>query len=368
MATSTSNQAWTIPSSASKVTDLTKQTKPVPTPGPKQVLVRMTAASLNFRDVLISTRSPAYPGTHKPDLVPGSDGAGTIHTPGLSSTWAGKEGTPVLLHCSSWLEGDVRNLRGDVVFGGTDVDGTLQEWMVVDDDWIIEAPKNLSAVESASLVTAGTTAWAAIRGGLDGRLDGGLEEWKGVWTAKRLQGKTVLTMGTGGVSCFAIQIAAALGATVIATSSSDSKLDFAKSLGATHVINYSKTPDWDNEVLRITSGNGVDHVIETGGAGTLMKSVNSTRPGGLISLLGILTPNEAISAAFVPSVLFGAKIVKGCTAFSRDTLAEFAKLVDANVIKPVIAQSFDFSQMVEAFQALQKQNAVGKIVVKISDS
>ncbi|PVI02091.1 NAD-P-binding protein [Periconia macrospinosa] len=368
MATATSNQAWTIPSLASKVTDLTKRIKPVPAPGPKQVLVKMMAASLNFRDILISTRSPAYPGIHKPDLVPGSDGAGIIYTLGPSSIWAGREGTPVLLHCSSWLVGDVRNLRGDAVFGGTDVDGTLQEWMVVDDEWIIEAPKNLSAVESASLVTAGTTAWAAIRGGVDGRLNGGLDEWKGDWTEKRLQGKTVLTMGTGGVSCFAIQIAAALGASVIATSSSDSKLDFAKSLGATHVINYSKIPDWDNEVLRITGGNGVDHVIETGGAGTLMKSVNSTRPGGLISLLGILTPNEAISAAFVPSVLFGAKIVKGCTAFSRDALAEFAKLVEANGIKPIIAQSFDFSQMIEAFQLLQKQNAVGKIVVKISDS
>jgi NADPH:quinone reductase-like Zn-dependent oxidoreductase len=206
MAPSASNQAWTIPSAASKVTDLTKQTRPVPTPGPKQVLVRMTAASLNFRDVLISTRSPAYPGTHKPDLVPGSDGAGTIYTPGPSSAWAGKEGTSVILHCSSWLEGDVRNLRGDEVFGGSDLDGTLQQWMVVDDEWIIEAPKNLSALESASLVSAGTTAWAAIRGGLDGRLDGSLSEWKDEWTAKRLQGKTVLTLGTGGVSCFAIQV------------------------------------------------------------------------------------------------------------------------------------------------------------------
>lgn len=206
MATSITNQAWAIPSSASNVTDLAKQTRPIPTPGSKQVLIKMTAASLNFRDILISTRSPAYPGTHKPDLVPGSDGAGTIHTPGPSSTWAGKEGTPVLLHCSSWLEGDVRNLRGDVVFGGTDVDGTLQEWMVINDDWIIEAPNNLNAVESASLVSAGTTAWAAIRGGLDGRLDGSLSEWKGEWTEKRLQGKTVLTMGTGGVSCFAIQV------------------------------------------------------------------------------------------------------------------------------------------------------------------
>ncbi len=92
------------------------------------------------------------------------------------------------------------------MFGGSDLDGTLQQWMVVDDEWIIEAPKNLSALESASLVSAGTTAWAAIRGGLDGRLDGSLSEWKDEWTAKRLQGKTVLTLGTGGVSCFAIQV------------------------------------------------------------------------------------------------------------------------------------------------------------------
>jgi NADPH:quinone reductase-like Zn-dependent oxidoreductase len=206
MTTSTYNQAWTIPSTSSKVIHLVKQTRHIPTPGPKQVLVKMAAASLNFRDVLISTRSPAYPGTHKADLVPGSDGAGTIHTPGLSSIWAGREGTPVLLHCNSWLTGDVSNLRGDKVFGGTDVDGTLQEWMVVDDGWVVEAPKDLSAVQSASLITAGTTAWAAIRGGLDGKLDGSQGEWKDEWTAKRLQGKTVLTMGTGGVSCFAIQV------------------------------------------------------------------------------------------------------------------------------------------------------------------
>jgi hypothetical protein len=167
------------------------------------------------------------------------------------------------------------------------------------------------------------------------RVDGVLEAWKGEWTDKRLEGKTVLTMGTGGVSCFAIQvwfpdflsfesfllftpsseaktadapqIAAALGATVIATSSSQSKLDFAKSLGATHVVNYAKTPAWEAEVVKLTDGKGVDHVVETGGAGTLMQSIASTRAGGQITLLGILTPNTPIPAEFVPSVLFSAK-------------------------------------------------------------
>ncbi|CAO2651228.1 Nn.00g095250.m01.CDS01 [Neocucurbitaria sp. VM-36] len=251
------NTAWTIPSTASAVIHLSKQSKPIPTPGPSQVLVKLTAASLNFRDVLISIRSPQYPGSHKADLVPGSDGAGTICSIGENSKWSGKQG---------------------------------------------------------------------------------------------------------------LKIAAALGATVIATSSSDSKLDFAKSLGATHVVNYSKIPEWDQEVLRITGGKGVDHVIETGGAGTLMKSINSTRMGGLVSVLGILTPNAPIDAAFVPSVLFGAKIVKGCTAFSRDLVAELAKFVEANDIKPVVAQEFEFERMVEAFEALQKQSAVGKIAVRISEA
>jgi NADPH:quinone reductase-like Zn-dependent oxidoreductase len=204
--------------------------------------------------------------------------------------------------------------------------GTLQEYLVLEDAWIIPQPKCLTAVEAACLPTAAGTAWAAIRGHLDGKLDGSVGAYQGAWTDRRLEGKWVLTMGTGGVSCFGIQvlffplsgscfllfadkhkIAAALGATVIATSSSDQKLDFAKSLGATHTINYVKTPDWDQEVLRITGRKGVDHVIETGGAGTLMKSINSTRVGGLISLPGVLTPNAPIDESFIPSILYSAR-------------------------------------------------------------
>jgi NADPH:quinone reductase-like Zn-dependent oxidoreductase len=112
----------------------------------------------------------------------------------------------VILHCSNWIDGDIRNFSADTIFGGISKDGTLQQYIVVDDEWVVEAPTNLSATEAASLVTAGTTAWSAIRGGLDLRVDGGLEEWKGAWTEKRLHGKIVLTMGTGGVSCFAIQV------------------------------------------------------------------------------------------------------------------------------------------------------------------
>ncbi|KAF1851759.1 NAD-P-binding protein [Cucurbitaria berberidis CBS 394.84] len=350
MTSQTTNIAWTVPATASAVTDLIKQSKPVPTPGPKQVLVQLTAAALNYRDLLISIRSPQYPGNHKADLVPGADGAGIICSVGEESKWGGSEGLAVLLHPNNWISGDVQALSFETILGGTSKDGTLQHYLAVDDECIVEAPKSLSATESASLVTAGATAWAAIRESLD----------------MTLKGRTVLTMGTGGVSCFGIQIAAALGATVIATSSSDSKLDFAMSLGATHVVNYSKTPDWDQEVLRITAGRGVDHVIETGGAGTLMKSINSTRTGGLISLLGALTPDAPIDTAFVPSVLFGGKFVKGCVAFSRDLVAELASFVEANSIKPVIAHEFGFEHLVEAFEALQKQQAVGKIAVKIT--
>lgn len=178
----------------------------MPTPSANQVLFQITGVSLNYRDVLISTRSPQYPGNHKADLVPGSDGAGIIHSVGSKSSWSGREGLNVLLHPNGWLSGDVRNLSFDTILGGTGSDGTLQQWLVVDDAWVIPAPKHLSAVESASLVTAGATAWSAIRGHLDGGVDGLVRKWDGAWTEKRLQGKTVLTMGTEGVSCFGMQV------------------------------------------------------------------------------------------------------------------------------------------------------------------
>lgn len=206
MSSPTTNAAWTVPSTASAVNHLTLQHRPIPTPRPSQVVIKLTAASLNYRDFLIAIRSPQYPGDHKANLVPSSDGAGIIHAAGPLSSWTGKEGTKVLLHANGWLSGDVRNLVFETILGGTGTDGTLQEWIVLDDAHVIPAPESLSAVESASLVTAGATAWSAIRAQLDMGLDGELRPWVGSWKEKRLQGKTLLTIGTGGVSCFGIQV------------------------------------------------------------------------------------------------------------------------------------------------------------------
>jgi NADPH:quinone reductase-like Zn-dependent oxidoreductase len=206
MATPSTYTAWTIPSHASKVTDLTKQSRPIPTPGPKQVLLKMTAATLNYRDVLIAIRSPQYPGDHKDGLVPGSDGAGIISSVGSDSIWKGKEGLPVFFSQNGWINGDFRNLDFNKILGGSSQDGTLQEYLLIDENWIVNQPKGYSAVEAACLTTAGTTAWCAIRGQLDGKLDGTVRKWEGEWTDKRLAGKWVLTMGTGGVSCFGIQV------------------------------------------------------------------------------------------------------------------------------------------------------------------
>ncbi|KAJ4983684.1 alcohol dehydrogenase [Stagonosporopsis vannaccii] len=365
-----SNSAYTVPSSATSPAQLIRRSLPIPTAGPHQVLIRLTAASLNYRDILVAARSPEYPGidglpgNHKPDLVPCSDGAGVIYTVGSESKWSGREGTNVLLHPNEWLSGDVRNLDLTKVYGAADYDGLLQHWVVVSDERAIEAPKHLTAAENASLATAGVTAWSAIREGLDASFDGTLRDWQ---DGNRLQGKTILTQGTGGVSSFAIQIAAALGATVIATSSSDAKLAFAKKLGATHGINYAKTPDWDQEVLRLTDGKGVDHVIEVGGAKTLLKSINSVRKGGLVSLIGILSAPQDLPNEIIPDLLFGGKIVKGCVAFSRDATAEFARFAEQHCIMPVVAKVFEFDDAIAAFKALQGQTEVGKIVVKIGE-
>jgi NADPH:quinone reductase-like Zn-dependent oxidoreductase len=277
--------------------------------------------------------------------------------------------------------------------------GFLQEWVVIADERVIRAPGHLTAVENSALVTAGVTAWSAIREGLDMVLTGEMREWR---DGKRLEGKTILTQGTGGVSCFAIQvrrpygccrsscttlltsqIAAALGATVIVTSSSDEKLALAKELGATHGINYKTHPDWDVEVKRLTNGAGVDHVIELGGAQTLMKSVASVRVGGLISVIGILSAPQDIPGQIIPALLFGgitgkylqymdttranAQTVKGCVAFSRDATADFAKFVEQHGIKPVVAKVFEYQDATAAFEAMQKQTEVGKIVIKVSD-
>jgi len=228
-----------------------------------------------------------------PGLVPGADGAGEIVSVGEGSKWESSIGAAVFLTCNrDWIDGDVSVYNMHNALGAGDINGTLSQYMIVKDPWVVRAPKNLSFEEIASLPGAGGTAINVLQS---------LEIKKGT---------TVLTQGTGGVSCFVIQVsnrqsspitatnsskyAAALGARVIATSSTDEKLQFAKKLGASELINYKTTPDWATEVLRLTNGKGVDLVCDVGGSGTLEATVKALRQGGTACLVGFLTPPKPV--------------------------------------------------------------------------
>ena len=277
------------------LSNISIQSIPKPRPGPKSALVRLRAASLNFRDLLIIADSPNYPVLQEPGLTPCSDGAGEIEAVGQDSIW--HVGDRVILQPNqSWYDGeDVSDFKMEKALGGASMQGTLQQYRVVEDKWLNRMPKNLSFEEAAALPTAGGTALNAL---FYSRLQGPQGE-------KLLEGMTVLTQGTGGVSCCAIQLASAAGARVIATSSTEEKLKAAKVMGATDLVNYKATPEWANEVLKLTGGRGVDLVVEVGGAATIEQSLRATRQGGTVVVIGILTASKQMD--LVPAILFGAK-------------------------------------------------------------
>jgi NADPH:quinone reductase-like Zn-dependent oxidoreductase len=296
------SQAWQIhPQSLSHkeydvnvLTNLLLKDVQTPQPGPGEVLVRMHAASLNFRDLLVIADSPNYPVRTTAGLVPCSDGAGEVAAVGAGgSQWAIGDKV-VLTQAQGWLDGGQEQFNITAALGGGNMQGTLSQYRVVKGEWLVAMPKNLSFEEAASLPTAGGTAVHALfSSGItkEGSLD--------------LTGKTVLVQGTGGVSIFAVQLASAAGARVIATSSTAEKLVMARKLGASEVVNYRSTPEWAEEVLKLTDGKGVDIVVEVGGAGTIQQSLKATRFTGTVAIIGILTPSEKTD--LVQDILYGAK-------------------------------------------------------------
>lgn len=174
---------------------------------------------------------------------------------------------------------------------------------------------------------------------------------------------TVLTQGTGGVSACAIQIASAAGATVIATSSSDEKLEEAKKLGATHLINYRKVSDWSQEALRATDGRGVDHVLDVAGAGTIEQSLLSTKHGGLVSVIGFLSDSKAVD--LIPLILFGAKTIRAVFQVRKDMMEKMVQLYEEHKLHPPIAAVYKWEDAKEAFKTLNHQSAIGKIVIEV---
>ncbi len=266
-------KAYEIARGATGVDGLRRVERPDPVPGRGQVLVRVRATSLNYRDLAVLRG--VYPGPPGGgDLIPLSCGAGEVSGVGGGVTRF-KTGDRVAgTFFQGWIDGPPA--RPHPALGGPPVDGMLAQYVVLHEDGLVAIPDTLSFEEAATLPCAGVTAWNALM--VSGR------------AVK--PGDSVLVLGTGGVSIFALQLARAAGARVIVTSSHDEKLEHAKRLGAAGLINYKKTPDWETEVLALTGGRGVDHVVEVGGVGTLAKSFQAGAYGGKIALIGVLAGRE----------------------------------------------------------------------------
>ncbi|HEX4112687.1 MAG TPA: NAD(P)-dependent alcohol dehydrogenase [Stellaceae bacterium] len=322
---------------------LTQVELPQPKPGPRQVLVKVAACSLNYRDLAIASGN--YRAPTKENVIPLSDGAGEVAEIGPGVTHF-KVGDKVAGNFTQrWYGGQPAPENGNYALGGT-ADGMLAEYVVLEEQGTVTLPANLSVQEGATLPCAGVTAWHAV-------VEHG-------WTKA---GNTVLVQGTGGVSIFALQFARALGAEVIATSSSDEKLAQAKKLGASHGINYKTNPEWDKAAVEFSHG-GVDQVIEVGGAGTWQRSLGAIKPGGKVSMIGVLTGAAGDSNPML--ILAKRANVQGISVGSTQMFEAMNRAIAANNIKPVIDKVFPFAYAKAAFQHLQSQKHVGKVVISLA--
>lgn len=314
----------------------------VPQVGPCDVRIGVRAASVNFRDLLMA--KGAYRGGMKPSVIPLSDGAGEIVEvgPRVSRFKVGDRVAGAFFQ--NWRAGAIAAESTSQALGGT-VDGMLAEFVVLPESGVISIPSRLDFALAATLPCAALTAWNAI-----------------VETGNVRAGQTVLLLGTGGVSLFALQFAKLHGARVILTSSSNDKLARAKALGADEVINYRDTPDWDKAAAAMTGGRGVDLVVEVGGPGTLERSIRSARVGGAIALIGVVTGTGQID----PRPLISRAIrLQGVFVGSLEMFAAMNAAIAANGLVPVVDRVFAFDEAREAYRHLASGAHFGKIVISL---
>jgi NADPH:quinone reductase-like Zn-dependent oxidoreductase len=314
----------------------------LPEPAPNEVLVRIHASSLNYRD--LGVLAGKYPGPLLERLVPLSDGAGEIVRVG-SQVKSLKPGDKVAgCFFQNWGDGELTPAQATAQLGGSR-HGMLRELAVLPEEGVVLLPPGMSYEAAATLPCAALTAWNALVEG-------------GTFRA----GHVVLLLGTGGVSIFALQMAKAMGATVIITSSSDEKLARAKTLGADHVVNYRTHPDWHKEVRRLTGGAGAHHVVEVGGAGTLSRSLASARLGGHVSVIGVLSGGK--SEVDIAPFIFSALTVRGIYVGNRRMFEELLAAVTRLGIAPVIDKVFPASDAPAAYAHLRSGQHFGKIVLE----
>lgn len=320
-------------------------TTEIPTPAANQILVKVGAVSLNFRDKAIVDQI-YLPEIMKFPFTPVSDLAGEVVAVGsdVSRFTAGDRVTSHLY--GNWINGKKHTATTALSGLGGPIDGGLAEYILLDQEAAVITPDSLTDEEAATLPIAALTAFFALTE------HGGLEK-----------GQTVLVQGTGGVSMFALQLAKVLGAKVIVTSSSDEKLERAKALGADEVINYAKMPEWDKEVLRLTNGTGVDHILEVVGGENFEKSVDAAAIGGQIHVIGFL--NGTHSNAAMLTILFKAVRINGILVGNRDAFERMNKLIDQYQIKPLIDTVYNFEDALKAYAHIER-GAFGKLVIKVS--
>jgi len=309
-------------------------------PGPGEIRVRLHASSLNYHDYQVA----AFPNRVADQRIPMSDGAGVVEAVGAGVSELAVGDRVVSVFFPTWAEGPPR--IGDFSFTpGDGIDGYAREVVVCPATWFTLAPREFSHAEAATLTTAGLTAWRALV------VDDGIKA-----------GDVVMVLGTGGVSIFALQFAKMMGATVIATSSSDEKLERLKAMGADLTINYKKDESWGQTAWDWTGGRGVDHVVEVGGPGTLSQSITAVRVGGHISLIGVLTGRSGE----VPTGRLMAKQARlqGLIVGSRRHQLEMIRALDASTVRPVIDRSFNLTEIADAFRYEESGRHFGKICLE----
>ncbi|MBD2356275.1 NAD(P)-dependent alcohol dehydrogenase [Tolypothrix sp. FACHB-123] len=329
--------------SNSGIDALTLSDRPQPQPSVGQVLVKVKAVALNYRDLLVA--EGAYGSGVKYPLIPMSDGAGEVVAVGEGVTRV-KIGDRVAgIFFQDWIAGALTReaMKSDL---GGGINGMLAEYVVLHQDGLVLLPNHLSYIQGATLPCAGVTAWHAL-----------------VSKGNITEGNSVLVLGTGGVSTFALLFAKLYGAQVIITSSSDEKLAKAKNLGADETINSQLTPDWEKKVYELTQRTGVDHVVEVGGTGTLPQSLQAVRIGGRVSLIGVLSgKTDAINPM---PILFKSITVQGIYVGSRKMFEAMNHAIQENKLQPVIDRVFPFFEVKAAYNYLKSGAHFGKVVIEI---
>ena len=327
--------------------NLTLTEGPKPEPGPGQVLLKMKAASLNYRDLVVPLRGYGKLTGNLP-LIPLSDGVGEVVAAGegVRRVAVGDRVCPGMIQ--SWISGPPTMERIISTLGGP-LDGVMREYMALNEQGVVKTPEHLSDEEAAALPCAALTAWSAVVA--DGQVKAG---------------DRVLVQGTGGVSLFALQFAKLLGAHVIVTSSSDDKLQRAIRLGADEGINYVSTPQWGKEVKRMAGPEGVDLIVEVGGQKTLPQSLRAIRTGGTICLIGVLSGLN-MDLSLGPIVTRKLRL-QGITVGNRDGMEAMMRAISQHALRPVIDRTFAFEKLRDALDYLALGTHYGKICIRHSHS